>query len=94
MKILLRNSWTIALTLTFVICLAPKLFARSLKSAKREGLVTEQSSGYLKGKGSKGQTIASEINQKRQQEYRRIAKDTGVPEAAVARKAGEKLKGK
>lgn len=93
MKKIFKQSWILILVWTFSVCIAPDLPARmSLKQAKKKGIVTEQSSGYLSGKTPEGKKIAGEKNKRRRQKYRDIAKKKNdLTEDEVARATGKKL---
>jgi uncharacterized protein YdbL (DUF1318 family) len=84
----LRN----ALTLALILLAAPAL-AVDLDAAKRQGLVGEQSDGYI---GAVRQTpeaaeLVRTVNAQRRQSYQDLAKRNGVSVDSVATLAGRKL---
>ena len=68
-------------------------FALSLDEAKANGLVGEQSNGYLGAvnpTNAEAQALIQEVNQKRRQAYEDIAKRNSTNIRAVETLAGEK----
>jgi uncharacterized protein YdbL (DUF1318 family) len=74
---------------------APAAVALDLDSARAEGLVGEQTDGYVGLVKSQGDDAArrlvAEVNAKRRAHYEQIAREQGTPVAAVAALAGQKL---
>lgn len=70
--------------------------AQSLDDARARGLVGEQLNGYLgvvaAGSGVEG--LVTSINAQRRAHYEGIARDNGVPLAAVEQQAGQSLIGR
>jgi len=87
------------LSITFSLFLfAPLAHALDLQEAKHAGLVGEQANGYL---GAPGEKVSAEvsaliqdINAKRKQKYREIAKKVGKSLTVVEKLAGEKAQSK
>ena len=83
-------------SLSFILLLlvsAGDLKAGPLDDAKSQGLVGEQSDGYLGAVSGDGsvQGLINDINAKRKAKYEEIAKKRGAPTEAVAQIAGKKL---
>jgi hypothetical protein len=80
------------LFLTLSLLAAPVL-AIDLESAKRQGLVGEQSDGYLGTvrQSPEAAELARSVNQQRRQSYQDLAKRNGVSVDSVATLAGRKL---
>lgn len=75
------------------MCGAAPLWALSLEEAKTQGLVGEQTTGYLgvvKPEHDAAQALAKEVNSKRRQAYEEIARRNGTQLHAVESLAGEK----
>jgi uncharacterized protein YdbL (DUF1318 family) len=73
--------------------MASPVFALSLDEAKAMGLVGERANGYLGAVNTSNpevQTLISDINQKRRQAYKDIAKRNRTPLTGVEILAGEK----
>ena len=88
-------NWTKALVSTLVLLggTVGPLWALSLEEAKLQGLVGEQTSGYLgvvKPEHEAAQALVKEVNSKRRQAYEEIARRNGMPLQAVESMAGEK----
>ena len=83
-------------TVTFIIlCLlliCQPAIAIDLQTAKAQGLVGETSSGYLAPVKAtdKAKKLVSDINKKRKEHYRKIAKNNNTPLNAVEQLAGKK----
>ncbi|MCB0336081.1 MAG: YdbL family protein, partial [Bdellovibrionales bacterium] len=81
-------------TCCMALVLSSTAWALDLGTAKNQGLVGETPSGYLANvKGNASPEISqlvNSINQKRKQEYVRIAKKTGATVASVETLAGQK----
>jgi uncharacterized protein YdbL (DUF1318 family) len=73
----------------------PPAWAEDLDQAKSGGLVGERIDGYLglvdETAPPSVKTLVAEVNAKRREGYAAIAAKRGVPVAAVAQIAGEKL---
>lgn len=74
------------------LLLSMAAFALELDTAKSQGLVGEQTDGYLGVVKATPAAVelAAEINQKRRDAYERIAKQNGITLDQVARLAGQK----
>ena len=88
-------NWSMAIVSTVLVLSgsAEPLWALSLEEAKLQGLVGEQTSGYLgvvKPEHEAAQALAKEVNSKRRQAYEDIARRNGTPLHAVESLAGEK----
>ena len=81
---------TMITTLTLLLSMAA--FALDLDTAKSQGLVGEQTDGYLGVVKATPAAVelAAEINQKRRDAYERIAKQNGMTLDQVAKLAGQK----
>ena len=88
-----KSSIRIALLAACLMLLSAPLFALDLQSAKRQGLVRETPSGYLKAvkSSSEVKSLVSSVNAKRKKHYVGISKKTGAPLKAVEQRAGAKL---
>jgi uncharacterized protein YdbL (DUF1318 family) len=77
---------------TLALLLSIAAFALDLDAAKSQGLVGEQTDGYLGvvKATSAAVELAADINQKRRAAYERIAKQNGITLEQVARLAGQK----
>ncbi len=87
--------WTRAMVYVMLLLGASvgSLWALSLEEAKLQGLVGEQTSGYLgvvKPDHEAAQALVKEVNSKRRQAYEEIARRNGTPLQAVESLAGEK----
>ncbi|MDJ0789292.1 MAG: DUF1318 domain-containing protein [Myxococcota bacterium] len=92
----MRKTRTLALSLfTATLLAATAAFGLDLKTAKDQGLVKEQASGYLAAaSGSPSAEVAAliaDVNEKRKKHYQGIADKNGIPVEAVAAQAGAKL---
>lgn len=80
--------------LLFVVTLlfAGAVYALDLDSAKSQGLLGEQPNGYLGVVKATPEAVelASEVNEKRREAYRRIARENGITLEQVANLAGQK----
>ncbi len=79
---------------TLALCLAAPLSAANLGKAKSDGLVCEQTSGYLRANaGAPGdvQSMVNSINDQRKAEYGKIANKNGVAVDQVARLTAQKV---
>jgi uncharacterized protein YdbL (DUF1318 family) len=86
--------------LTIAVCavilwtaVASSAFALSLDEAKANGLVGEQSNGYLGAvnpANAEAQALIDDVNRKRRQAYEDIAKRNGTSVQSVETLAGEK----
>ena len=88
-------NWSMAIVSTVLVLggSAGMLWALSLEEAKLQGLVGEQTSGYLgvvKPEHEAAQALVKEVNSKRRQAYEEIARRNGTPLQAVESLAGEK----
>ena len=85
---------TIAVCVTIIwAVVTSSAFALSLDEAKANGLVGEQSNGYLGAvnpANAEAQALIQEVNQKRRQAYEDIAKRNSTNIRAVETLAGEK----
>jgi uncharacterized protein len=73
--------------------MASPVFALSLDEAKAQGLVGERTTGYLGAvntSNAEAQSLIADVNQKRRQAYKDIAKRNRTPLTAVEVLAGEK----
>lgn len=88
-----KSSIRIALLAACLMLVSAPLFALDLQSAKRQGLVRETPSGYLKAAKSSSEvkSLVSSVNAKRKKHYSRISKKTGASLQDVERSAGAKL---
>lgn len=84
-------------TLLAVVLLAslPSLVsAADLDQAKRDGLLGERADGYIglvvPGAPADIVALAADVNQRRQAEYERIARENGIERAEVEALAGRK----
>lgn len=75
-----------------VFLLALPAHAVSLQDAKQQGLVGEQTNGYLGAvvKRADVSTLVADVNGKRKQAYARLAKKNKLTLEQVAKLAGEK----
>lgn len=84
------------ITLFSALCLSFSVWAMSLDDAKNQGLVGENSSGYLGlvVNNSEAKAVIDEINEKRKAQYLKLAKKNNLSlaqvEALAAAKAIEK----
>lgn len=72
----------------------PAAFSADLDQAKQRGMVCELPTGYLKALGSAPGDVSAmvnNINEKRKQEYARIANEHGVTPEDVGRLTAQKL---
>lgn len=82
----------ILLVLTLALS-ASAAFAISLEDAKREGLVGEDAGGYLAAVSSPSKDVRDlvrDVNEKRSQEYQRIAESNDIAITDVEQLAGRK----
>ncbi len=88
---------TLAITLTILLS-AQSANAIDFATAKSQGLVGEQSDGYIGAvkSGTEVDALVSEINAKRKEAYKMISAENGQPldvvESLAAKKLYEKLK--
>lgn len=93
----IKNKLSIA-TLVSAVCLSFSVWAISLDDAKNQGLVGEDSSGYLGlvVQNSEAKAVVEEINAKRKAQYLKLAKKNDLSlaqvEALAAAKTIEKTK--
>ena len=73
--------------------LATPAFAMDLQSARSNGVVVEQVTGYLKvaKPSAEADALVADVNSKRKAEYTRIAKEKGSSVDAVAAIAAQEL---
>ncbi|MDZ7840625.1 MAG: YdbL family protein [Gammaproteobacteria bacterium] len=74
--------------------LSPGLFAADLDQAKQRGMVCELPNGFLRAANSAPAdvtTMVKNINEKRKQEYARIASEHGVTPEDVGKLTAQKL---
>ena len=72
----------------------PGAFATNLDEAKKNGMVCEMPTGYLKATAratADVKSMVANINSKRQQEYARIANEHGVTPEQVGKLTAQKL---
>lgn len=72
----------------------PGAFAADVDQAKKQGMVCELPTGYLKATGSATgdvKAMVGEINNKRKAEYKRIAEEHGVTPDQVGKLTARKL---
>lgn len=91
-----RRTWLLASALLLALALAPAaVSALDLDSARAQGLVGEQTDGYVgavRGEGGEEvHRLVAEVNAKRRTAYEKIAREQGTDVAAVAALAGQKL---
>lgn len=92
-----RRTLRLAPLLLFALALAapPPAAALELESARAQGLVGEQTDGFVglvKGEGSdEARRLVADVNARRRAHYEQIAREQGTPVAAVAALAGQKL---
>lgn len=91
----MMTKWKLAILSAVLVgmCGAAPLWALSLDEAKTQGLVGEQTSGYLgvvKPEHEAAQALVKEVNSKRRQAYEDIARRNGTPLQTVETLAGEK----
>jgi uncharacterized protein YdbL (DUF1318 family) len=83
------------LLVALALLLAPAALALDLDGARAQGLVGEQTDGYVgavKGQGSaEVRALVAEVNAKRRAAYEQIAREQGTAVEAVAALAGQKL---
>lgn len=86
----MKGRWA-ALWLTLV--LVPPVQALTLDEARQQGRVGETLSGYIAPRQQDRETLAlvARINQGREAEYQRVARQNNLTTDQVARIAGEKL---
>lgn len=83
----------IFLTVAALAITLPQLaFALSLEDAKSQGLVGERSDGYLGAVSTASDVVilVKDINNKRRDEYERIAKQNGQPRSVIEKLAASK----
>ncbi|AQS36695.1 hypothetical protein Sps_01529 [Shewanella psychrophila] len=80
------------LVLAAGLLLSLNAFAISLHDAKSQGLVGEQTNGYLGIVKSSpdASALAKQVNAKRKSHYQKIAKKNGISVAEVSKMAAEK----
>jgi uncharacterized protein YdbL (DUF1318 family) len=90
MKIKLILQWLITL---FTILCATTAFALDLQTAREKGVVGEKLDGYITvvNPASGGDSLVTEVNARRKQEYQRISKENGKPVEIVAKLAAETI---
>ncbi len=68
-------------------------YALDLQQARVQGLVGEQTTGYvgIVKASQEAQHVAAQVNAKRRQEYERISKENGQPADVVAKLAAEQI---
>lgn len=76
-----------------ILMAASPAFALSLHEARAAGVLGEKKDGYVAvlKKSTDADALAKEVNDKRLQEYTRIAKDKGQPVDVVASLAAEQI---
>lgn len=87
-----RKFWQNFFALAVLVLLASNSYAISLDQAKSQGLVGEQANGYLgvRVPSSEANSLTQEINQRRKEEYQKIAAKNGTTLASVEALAGQK----
>jgi uncharacterized protein YdbL (DUF1318 family) len=87
----IKNKLSIA-TLVSAVCLSFSAWAISLDDAKSQGLVGENSSGYLGlvVQNSEAKAVVEEINAKRKAQYLKLAKKNNLSLAQVEALAAAK----
>lgn len=94
--ILKRGAWAVALTLALLLPAA--VHALSVGEAKRAGMVTETSTGYLRAVPAKRtpavDRLVNQTNAARKAKYRDIAKKLKVDLSVVEKDFGQKLGGR
>lgn len=79
--------------LSLGVMFAAPAFALDLQAARAQGLVGEQTSGYVAviKANPDVQKLVAEVNAKRTQEYENISKQNGQPVPIVAKLAAEQI---
>ena len=94
----LRRFAVVGLVALFALLAAPAAFADALNDAKAKGSVGERSDGYLGVVSARApadaKALVDGINAKRKRHYAKIAAQEGIDTAAVAARAGAKLRGR
>lgn len=85
------SSWKKIILVTFLVLAAP-VWAMDLQQAKAQGIVGEQTNGYLGAvvDSAEARRIVSEVNAKRKTLYMKLAKKNKVDLIAVEVLAGKK----
>lgn len=76
-----------------VALIAGQALAMSAPEAKNAGLIKEDCQGYVQALKPEGQSVATDINAKRREEYQRLAAEQKLPVDVVAKTTGAKLCG-
>jgi uncharacterized protein YdbL (DUF1318 family) len=73
--------------------LASPAFAADLNSARAQGLLGEMNTGFVQvlSGGGDVQQLATEVNNRRKQEYERISKENGQPVDVVGKLAAQQI---
>jgi uncharacterized protein YdbL (DUF1318 family) len=92
----IRRLAAVSLAALLVLLVAASAQADALSDAKAQGSVGERPDGYLgvvsANATADGKALADSINAKRRQHYAKIAAKEGIDTAAVAARAGAKLR--
>lgn len=81
------------MTVLAVLLTALPVFALDLQQARRDGILVEQSDGYVKvaQPSPEADALAKDVNARRLQEYQRISNENGQPVEVVAKLAAEQI---
>jgi len=87
-----KNKTFNVITLLGALCLSFSAWAISLDAAKNQGLVGEDSSGYLGlvVQNAEAEAVVSEVNEKRKAQYLKLAKKNDLSLAQVEALAAAK----
>lgn len=87
-----KNKKFNVITLVSALCLSFSAWAMSLDAAKNQGLVGEDSSGYLGlvVQNSEAKAVVNEVNEKRKEQYLKLAKKNNLSLAQVEALAAAK----
>ena len=92
----IRRLAAVGLVVLLALVAAPAAQADALNDAKAKGTVGERRDGYLgvvsASAPAEAKTLVQSINSKRKQHYAKIAVQEGIDTAAVAARAGAKLR--
>ena len=88
-----KSSIRIVLLAACLMLLSAPLFALDYQSAKRQGLVAETPSGYIRAvkPSAEVKAIVKSVNAGRKQKYKQISKKHGTSLKAVEQQMGAKL---
>lgn len=90
----MKNLGKIAVSLVFSLLLVPSSSAITLQEAKAEGLVGEQTDGYVglvvNNAPADVQALVRDVNDERRQRYQEIARENGISVEQVTAVAYER----